>query len=98
MPADPVRGYIFEGWFFDKDIYSKHVTKKDELLRYGGNVTAYAKWKEKVTPPVEKTKVRDVEFDSDGGSAVARQEGVEEIDYLPRPTKRATGSWAWFEM
>ena len=43
LPADPVReGYIFEGWFFDKDIYSKHVTK-DELLRYGGNVTVYAK-------------------------------------------------------
>lgn len=96
LPADPVReGYTFEGWFFDKDIYSKHVTK-DELLRYGGNVTVYAKWKEKVTPPVEKPKY-DVEFDSDGGSAVARQEGVEEIDYLPRPTKTGYRFLGWFE-
>ncbi len=64
MPKLPTKeGYIFEGWFFDKDIWGKELTKDTlSLTPISSDTVVYAKWS-----AIPYT----VTFESNGGSGIA---------------------------
>ena len=46
LPADPTKdGYIFDGWYWDEDIWARPFTAESLLtVKLTGNMSVYAKW------------------------------------------------------
>ena len=72
MPDNPAKDdYIFEGWYWDKDVWQKPFTAESLLSeKLKSDMTVYARWIEVALTE----KVFDVTFNSMGGSEVASQE------------------------
>lgn len=58
MPEQPAKeGYIFEGWFFDNDVWLQPLTISSLLnTPVKNNITVYAKWKKQDSPLTVKLK------------------------------------------
>ena len=92
-PKNPTRsGYTFGGWFLDQDFMNPWDFKVD-LIEH--DITLYARWSPERTEPVTFT----VTFNSNGGSDVARQSGLEKDSRLTEPknpTKAGYTFEGWF--
>ena len=71
LPDDPTKdGYVFDGWYWDKDIWSRPFTAESLLtVKLTGNMTVYAKW---INEDVTKRDYKVV-FDSMGYGEVETQ-------------------------
>ena len=97
-PADPTRAtstglaYTFVGWFKDADLTAAWDFDADTVT---SSITLYAKW----TPPAG-AETFDVNFDTDGGSAVGTIKDVvsgEKIKKPTDPTKEGYTFVGWFK-
>ncbi|MDE7161737.1 MAG: InlB B-repeat-containing protein, partial [Anaeroplasmataceae bacterium] len=76
-PTDPTReGYIFKGWYKDTTCTAEWLFSLDVVT---GNVTLYAKWEEKKTPPTPTEKY-SITYVSEHGE---KPEDVAEATALP---------------
>ncbi|MGE7675697.1 InlB B-repeat-containing protein [Lysinibacillus sp. NPDC094403] len=67
VPSNPAReGYIFTGWFKDKELITEWDFAKDEVT---SNTTLYAKWTKDNTSEPRYTVI----FDSNGGNRIPSQ-------------------------
>lgn len=71
LPDDPTKdGYVFDGWYWDKDIWSRPFTAESLLtVKLTGNMTVYAKW---INEDVTKRDYKVV-FDTMGYGEVETQ-------------------------
>lgn len=71
LPDDPIKdGYVFDGWYWDKDIWSRPFTAESLLtVKLTGNMTVYAKW---INEDVTKRDYKVV-FDTMGYGEVETQ-------------------------
>lgn len=92
LPANPEKnGYVFKGWFFDKEVLSDEVTKKsfleESLLN---NITVYAKWE------LDKYAIT---YNLNGGTNSETNPAsytIEDAVTLSNPTKANNGFLGWF--
>ena len=68
MPNDPTKeGYLFDGWYWDKDVWEKPFTVNSLLeVPLSENMSVYAKWK-----PENVGQTYTITLNSNGGSEVA---------------------------
>lgn len=88
-PDDPVRaGYVFKGWYTDKECTKEY--DFDEIV--SDEVVLYAKWEN------AKANSYIVEFESNGGSAVEKQqiEAGDKVQKPDDPTKEGYYFVAWY--
>lgn len=98
FPPEPQKeGYLFAGWFFDKDVWQQPVSLS-LILQTGiaENKTVYARWNPKDTP-IDPTEKPDVTFDTNGGAAVPAYTDIEVIETAPVPTRAGYQFLGWFE-
>ena len=95
LPNNPVKeGFVFEGWYWDKDTWEKPFTASSLLNEpLTANMSVYAKWTPEVVPPQNYT----VTFNSMGGSLVNEQVLLFG-DFISKPvdpikTNYAFGGW-----
>ncbi|MBQ8840499.1 MAG: InlB B-repeat-containing protein [Clostridia bacterium] len=95
LPNNPVKeGFVFEGWYWDKDTWQKPFTASSLLNEpLTANMSVYAKWTPEVVPPQNYT----VTFNSMGGSLVNDQVLLFG-DFISKPvdpikTNYAFGGW-----
>ncbi|MBQ7761684.1 MAG: InlB B-repeat-containing protein [Clostridia bacterium] len=71
LPENPTKnGYVFEGWYWDKDTWQKPFTANSLLNEpLTTDMTVYAKWTPEEIPPQNYNVI----FDSMGGSSVNGQ-------------------------
>ena len=71
LPAQPSKeGYIFRGWYFDKEVWLNQLTKDSYLdTAPSSDVKVYAKWEKETAVDPEK-KTATVSFDVKGGDAI----------------------------
>lgn len=87
LPVSDREGYVFEGWYFDKEFTKPF--RKTSLINENVNsdITVYAKWLTKYT----------VQFDSTGGSAVNDIDVIGGNFSFPRvPTKTGFVFEGWY--
>lgn len=87
LPVSEREGYVFEGWYFDKEFTKPF--RKTSLINENINsdITVYAKWLTKYT----------VQFDSTGGSAVNDIDVIGGNFSFPRvPTKTGFVFEGWY--
>ncbi len=98
FPPEPSKeGYLFAGWYFDKDVWNQPVSLT-LILQTGiyENKTVYAKW-EKETQPPEPEEKPDVIFFADGGSEVPTFEDVEVIETEPVTSRAGYQFLGWYK-
>lgn len=95
LPENPTKdGYIFDGWYIDKDLLNEFV----ETQTIAGNITLYAKWKEDDGGTKPAPQSYTITFDSQGGSEVSPitiEEG-NSITLPENPTKEGYIFDGWY--
>ena len=88
-PNDPTKaGYTFEGWYSNRDLTKKWDFANNKVT---GDMTLYAKW--------GSDKTYTVNFDSDGGSAVASQSNLKKNSLITKPNDPSKANYnftGWF--
>lgn len=93
MPTNPTKtNYVFEGWYFDNDVWEKPLTFQDgEKITLRGDVNVYAKW---------KFAICYVKFFADGVQ-VGETKNVSlntELSDIPAVPEKAGYTGAWEEL
>ncbi|CAM4287951.1 InlB B-repeat-containing protein [Erysipelothrix aquatica] len=91
MPQTTRSGFTFKGWFVDEALTQKW---DFALNRVENNMTLYAKWE--ANPVIE---VFDVNFNSNGGSAVTSQVGLSKGAKVTKPLDPSRSGYSfrgWF--
>ena len=91
MPKTTRSGFTFKGWFVDEALTQKW---DFALNRVENNMTLYAKWE--ANPVIE---VFDVNFNSNGGSAVTSQVGLSKGAKVTKPLDPSRSGYSfkgWF--
>lgn len=96
LPDPPAKdGYIFDGWYFDKETWRKPL-REDTLLSRPifYDKTVYAKWREREDEEQKDLTYR-IEFDTDGGTPVAPI-NTNRIETEPVTTKEGYIFEGWY--
>lgn len=97
LPADPTKnGYIFDGWFWDEDVWSRPFTAESMLTeKLTADMSVYAKWiKEDITK-----RYYTVTFNSLGGSEVESTSVLEGNTFAEpaQPTREGYEFVGWYK-
>ena len=92
LPADPTKeGYIFDGWYWDEDVWSRPFTAESLLTeKLTADMSVYAKWITK-----EEAKIGVVSFETNGGSQIADIR-TEKIETAPVSDKKGYILEGWY--
>ena len=85
LPSNPSReGYIFKGWYLNKDGTGSEVTEETVVAKNANNHTLYAKWEEDGTQTPGETPILQI-------AVIAKGYGGDYADELARAFQRKTG-------
>lgn len=92
MPENPTKkGYIFDGWYWDEDVWSRPFTAEYLLTeKLTADMSVYAKW---ITE--EEAKIGVVSFETNGGSQIADIR-TEKIETAPVSDKKGYILEGWY--
>ena len=92
LPENPTKnGYIFDGWYWDEDVWSRPFTAESLLTeKLTADMSVYAKW---ITE--EEAKIGVVSFETNGGSQIADIR-TEKIETAPVSDKKGYILEGWY--